>query len=298
MGEYTPDEPDLGVIKPYFTPNNGRESPRVQALIKAMSLEPHIEGGYFKQTDVSSTQFPSPYPLTPLSQETVTLMGGLRPDFAPLYRQMSTTIFYYITPNRPQGHFHRNRSRIIHSLHRGRGRYVLIHPNGHVETYIVGHRVEEGERLQWVVEGGVWKACFLLEGDEKENEGMLISETVVPGFEYADHEFLSKNRIKELVSPNAAKELEWLVRDHEGLQDRDAGATKTANGEAEYRDDETQTNGSASDEDEAGAPHSHIPRTNGREMNLPANGQTNDRADEEGRVGGASHELQAQDEKA
>ena len=56
-----------------------------------------------------------------------------------------------------------------------------------METFIVGQNVEKGEKLQWIVDGGKYKSSFLLplEGDDPaNNEGLLISETVVPGFEY------------------------------------------------------------------------------------------------------------------
>ncbi|CAM1501104.1 Fc.00g102660.m01.CDS01 [Cosmosporella sp. VM-42] len=218
MGEYHPEEPDLGAIKPCFTPSNKQESPRITSLIKTLALEQHIEGGYYRQTDESTVTIPSPYPPTVLSDDTVSMIGGLRPDFSHSLRKLSTTIFYYLTPNRPQGHFHRNRSRIIHTLHRGRGRYVLLHPDGHVETYVVGHDIENGEKLQWVVEGGVYKASFLLDAKDGENEGLLISETVVPGFEYADHEFLREDGLKSLLSEDMAKELEWLVSKHDASQ--------------------------------------------------------------------------------
>lgn len=39
-----------------------------------------------------------------------------------------------------------------------------------------------------------------------------FKKTVVPGFEYKDHDFLEMERLKELVSPEEVKELEWLVR--------------------------------------------------------------------------------------
>ncbi|KAF7559568.1 hypothetical protein G7046_g4589 [Stylonectria norvegica] len=233
MGEYHRDEPDLGLInKPTFTTTN-TESPRIASLIKTLSLEPHIEGGYYSQTDTSYTTIASPYPAEPLSDETVSLMG-LRPDYDASLRRLSTTIFYYLTPVQPQGHFHRNRSRIIHTLHRGRGRYVCIHPDGGVETFVVGQNVESGEKLQWVVEGGVWKASFLLDAKDGENEGLLISETVVPGFEFADHEFLSEGIFKTLLPEEKARELQWLVRNHgepqetklddsQGLQDSGLG---------------------------------------------------------------------------
>ncbi|KAK5987192.1 hypothetical protein PT974_11313 [Cladobotryum mycophilum] len=210
---------ELDSIRPIFkassSSSSSPESPRIQSTIKALSLIPHIEGGYYAVTDISTVMVPSPYPPTPLSQGTVDIVGGLQPDFDYYLRRLSTTIFYFLTPTRPQGSFHRNRSRIMHTLHRGRGRYVLIHPDGRVESFIVGNNIKGGEKLQWVVEGGVWKASYLLDaGDGKagENEGLLISETVVPGFEYADHEFLSRERCEEILPKETAKQLEWLVK--------------------------------------------------------------------------------------
>ncbi|EHK45081.1 uncharacterized protein TrAtP1_003300 [Trichoderma atroviride] len=206
----------LKLITPTFTPSSSSttESAGVTSIIKSLSLIEHVEGGYFAVTDVSNTFVPSPYPETPLSQRTIDLVNGLPADYDASKRRLSTTIFYYLTPNRPMGSFHRNRSRIIHSLHRGRGRYVLIHPDGRIESFIVGHNVERGEKLQWVVEGGVWKASFLLaDGDGQSNsDGLLISETVVPGFEYADHEFLSQERLVEVLPDSKAKALQWLVK--------------------------------------------------------------------------------------
>ena len=50
------------------------------------------------------------------------------------------------------------------------------------------------------------------EGGDGKEEGLLISETVVPGFEFKDHDFLTKRRFESLVTEEQAKELEWLVR--------------------------------------------------------------------------------------
>jgi hypothetical protein len=36
---------------------------------------------------------------------------------------------------------------------------------------------------------------------------------VVPGFEYSDHDFLTKEEFEGLVSEEQAKELGWLVRE-------------------------------------------------------------------------------------
>jgi hypothetical protein len=37
-------------------------------------------------------------------------------------------------------------------------------------------------------------------------------QTVIPGFEYSDHDFLTMEKFKDLVTEEQAKELEWLVR--------------------------------------------------------------------------------------
>lgn len=82
-----------------------------------------------------------------------------------------------------------------------------------VESFVVGQRVEEGEKLQWIVEGGKFKASFLLEDvvGGGESEGLLISETVVPGFEFVDHDFLTEEGLVELVGEEKAEELSWLL---------------------------------------------------------------------------------------
>jgi predicted cupin superfamily sugar epimerase len=39
-----------------------------------------------------------------------------------------------------------------------------------------------------------------------------VKQTVVPGFEYSDHDFLTREKFGELVTEEERKELEWLVR--------------------------------------------------------------------------------------
>lgn len=179
-----------------------------QRLIASLDLQKHIEGGYFLETDRDTFKIPNPF-INDAQSST---------------RDASTTIFYLITPASPIGAFHRNRARTIHTLHQGRGRYILIHADeidntsskkARIETFVVGHDVAKGERLQWIVEGGKYKASFLLLDDEKsgrDNDGLLISETVIPGFEYADHDFMTLDALQKLVTDEQAKELTWLLR--------------------------------------------------------------------------------------
>lgn len=82
-----------------------------------------------------------------------------------------------------------------------------------METFVVGQDVLNGERLQWIVEGGKYKAEALLdEKDGGENVGCLISETVVPGFEFADHDFLKRERAEALLTQEQVEEMGWMLR--------------------------------------------------------------------------------------
>ena len=67
-----------------------------------------------------------------------------------------------------------------------------------------------------IVEGGKYKASFLLpdhgDGAPDKSDGLLISETVVPGFVYSDHDFMKKERLEALVTAEEAKTLEWLLK--------------------------------------------------------------------------------------
>jgi predicted cupin superfamily sugar epimerase len=164
------------------------EPPEVQDFLDSLGFHPHAEGGYFVETDRDKLQIPNPFPSSAYTgRET-----RQRPRNDSV-RVASTSIIYLLTPKSPQGVFHSNHCRIIHTLHRGRGRYVIIHPDevkkdpdnptvemrkARIETFVVGSNVKKGERLQWIVEGGAYKASFLLPDTEEgqTSGGLLISE--------------------------------------------------------------------------------------------------------------------------
>lgn len=227
-------DPSIAPLNPVFA-SDGSSPNTVQAetTIKSLGLQEHPEGGYFVETDRDNFRVPNPY---------ANGSHGLSADSSVETRSASTTIFYYLTPQRPLGVLHRNKPRCIHTLHRGRGRYVVIHadeaanpsyPNGsekspgdqtestrwagkaRVEIFLVGPNVAKGERLQWIVEGGSYKGSFLLPDVEggTESDGLLISETVVPGFEWGDHDYMKPERLEALVTAEQRKELEWMLKE-------------------------------------------------------------------------------------
>nr|OQO25361.1 hypothetical protein B0A51_08102 [Rachicladosporium sp. CCFEE 5018] len=213
------------LLKPTFTTSSPAppESPYLKSLISHLSLQPHPEGGYFVETDRNTLRVPNPFdPSDPNST-----------------RSASTSIHYLLTPSSPLGHFHRNKGRTVHTLHKGRGVYVLVHADevaaeecvggygGHglsererwtgkarVEVFVVGMDLLKGERCQWIVNGGKYKCSYLVADEDGGNssEGLLISETVVPGFEYEDHDFMTKARLEMLVRAEQAKEMDWMLR--------------------------------------------------------------------------------------
>jgi predicted cupin superfamily sugar epimerase len=73
-----------------------------------------------------------------------------------------TSIYYLLTREGPIGHFHRNRSDIVHYFQLGDPiEYTLIHPDGALETVTMGPDPRRGQVLQLTVPGGIWKASRL-----------------------------------------------------------------------------------------------------------------------------------------
>lgn len=75
-----------------------------------------------------------------------------------------------------------------------------------IEKKIMGVNAEAGETRLLIVGTGVWKMSKLLDEDlsgavtkeEKERVNCLITEVVVPGFAWEDHQFLTKGGLRKL----------------------------------------------------------------------------------------------------
>jgi predicted cupin superfamily sugar epimerase len=126
-------------------------------IIEALHLEAHVEGGYFKRS------YCSPFEL---SEGQASL----------------SSIYYLLTADSPVGHWHLNKSDIVHYFHKGNPiEYCLIFPDGRFEKVLMGPDLTQNQQLQLLVPGGVWKASRLTGG-----EFGLISEAVTPAFRYED----------------------------------------------------------------------------------------------------------------
>lgn len=156
--------------------------------IARLGLQAHPEGGYFRRiyTDPRSVETP----------------GGTR--------AVASSIHYLLTRDSPIGRLHRNRSTILHYLqHGGPVDYRLLAPDGALSCQTLG--TAPGQSLFLEVAGGVWKASVLGPGAEL----ALVSEVVLPGFDYADHEFMSIEHLRRDHAPHLDA-LSHLVRRVDG----------------------------------------------------------------------------------
>jgi uncharacterized protein len=146
-----------------------------EGLIQQLKLERHDEGGYFRQ--IYQSEWMTDTPDRP---------GGRRYGI--------NTIYYMLTDDSPIGHFHRNRSEIIHFFHVGSPMtYLLLTPEGQLSCVTLGPDPAQGQVFQMTVPGNVWKASFLVQGTYG-----LLSEAVAPGFDYRDRELATPGLFQDL----------------------------------------------------------------------------------------------------
>ncbi len=130
-------------------------------LAEALDLEPHPEGGWFRQTWVSP--------------ETVTLPDGRV--------RATATLIHFLLPAGESSAWHRVASGEVWLGHLGE---VTLQLGGDGDAPVAGTEVVvgtgPGAQSQAVVSAGVWQRT--LPGDED----ALVSCLVSPGFDFADFE--------------------------------------------------------------------------------------------------------------
>jgi uncharacterized protein len=131
-------------------------------LVEALGLEPHPEGGWYRQTWKSATS--------------VDTDGGPR---------ATGTLIYFLLPAGESSAWHKVASDELWLAHQGRVTLELGGDGEHPATgatYVVGTDVERGEQPQALVPAGVWQRTLPGDADA------LVSCVVSPGFEFEDFE--------------------------------------------------------------------------------------------------------------
>lgn len=154
-------------------------------LIRQLGLEPHVEGGYYSRTYTS-----------PWSSTTHTQDGSARE------RALMSSIYFMLTSDSPIDHWHLNSSDIVHYFHHGLPiKYTLISPEGGCYSIVLGADLTAGHQLQFAAPAGSYKAAEL-QYTEGPPDYSLISEAVVPGFDYTDWSMATMEDIKRLAPQN------------------------------------------------------------------------------------------------
>ena len=136
--------------------------------VKRLRLEPHPEGGYFRQTYRSE--------MTIAQQALPTGFGGPR---------AASTAIYFLLEGRNFSAFHRLRSDEMWHFYAGSPLLVhVIDLSGKHSTIFLGSALDVGQTLQAVVPAGYWFASHVANWDSFG----LVGCTVAQGFEFEDFE--------------------------------------------------------------------------------------------------------------
>lgn len=152
-------------------------SATIEKLIEKLELQPHPEGGYFKETYRSTGEIRE---------------DSLGPDYDGK-RNYSTCIYFLMTSNNFSGFHKVNQDEIWHFYD---GSPILLHviaENGDYSEYRIGRDFSKGELPQLVVPGHHWFAAEVSDDDSYS----LVGCTVAPGFDFADFQLPSR---KDLIS--------------------------------------------------------------------------------------------------
>lgn len=143
-----------------------------QNLIDQLGLQPHPEGGYFKETYRSEGSIPA---------------QGLPEEYSGS-RSFSTCIYFLLTSEAFSA-FHRVRQ--DEAWHFYLGSPIKIHaidPQGNYTETLIGSDFSKFQVPQYVVPGGHWFGAEVVES----NSFSLVGCTVAPGFDFADFELAGR----------------------------------------------------------------------------------------------------------
>lgn len=163
----------------------------IQSIIDALDMQPHPEGGYFKETYRSTGR----------------ITGANLPEGIDSPRNYSTAIYFLIT-SEAYSAFHRIKQDEFWFFHRGSSvDFHTITNKGEHHLTKIGNDVLNQEKPQHMVKGGDWFAAEV----KGENNYALVSCTVSPGFDFEDFELANRNQLISLY-PNHADIINLLTR--------------------------------------------------------------------------------------
>jgi hypothetical protein len=164
-----------------------------QQWIEHLNLEPHPEGGFYRETYRAS----------------LTLPHSALPGYAG-GRAASTAIYFLLAGDQFSA-FHRLRSDEVWHFYAGSALVVhVIERDGRYTELLLGSDAASAEKFQGVVRAGCWFGLSLRHPDTY----ALVGCTVAPGFDFADFEMAQRNDLTAHY-PRHRNIIERLTRDKE-----------------------------------------------------------------------------------
>jgi uncharacterized protein len=160
--------------------------------INHLSLQPHPEGGYFKETYRAGEKISETQPNI--------LKNGAR--------NLVTSI-YFLLQEGDVSHFHQLKSDEIWYFHAGKAISVyVITVSGKLQVFQLGPEIEKGEKLQLVIPKG---SIFGAVCNEKNSYG-LFGCVVSPGFDFDDFYLFTTSELLEM-HPHYENEIRRLTKE-------------------------------------------------------------------------------------
>lgn len=148
-----------------------------EEIISKLALQPHPEGGYYRETYRSQG-----------SIQQASLAGKYKGE-----RNYATCI-YFLLKSETFSAFHRIKQDEIWHFYDGSPiRMHMISAAGSYSIHFIGRDFNNGELPQFVVPGGCWFAAEVIH----KNNYSLVGCTVSPGFSFEDFELIPR---KNLIS--------------------------------------------------------------------------------------------------
>ena len=160
--------------------------------VEKLRLEPHPEGGYFRQTYKSDLM---------VAREA--LPAGFAGDRA------ASTAIYFLLEGKNFSAFHRLRSDEVWHFYAGSPLNVeVIEPSGSRAAILLGDDPEAGQMFQAVVRAGCWFASHVADW----KSWALVGCTVASGFEFEDFEMGKREELLRKY-PQHRELIERLTRE-------------------------------------------------------------------------------------
>jgi predicted cupin superfamily sugar epimerase len=133
----------------------------IEKLIEKFQLQPHPEGGYFREIYRSEQVIDSPVANSPRN---------------------TVTHIYFLLAQGQFSRFHKVLHDEIWNVYAGSPIRLLKYDGDNVQEAIIG---EDCDDFTTIIPGGAWQAA------ESTGEYTLVGCTVAPGFDFADFSFMS-----------------------------------------------------------------------------------------------------------